>query len=53
MSNSEAPVDFADWVRCIRSDPRIGRAQSVHRIVDPFAGAGAFAEGGPGHAADR
>ncbi|WP_235971579.1 DUF6915 family protein [Palleronia pontilimi] len=28
---------FADWVRCIRPEPWMGRAQPIHRIVDPFA----------------
>jgi hypothetical protein len=31
---------FADWVRCIRPEPWMGRAQPIHRIVDPFATAG-------------
>ncbi len=28
---------FADWVRCIRPEPWMGRAQPIHRVVDPFA----------------
>ena len=28
---------FADWVRCIRPEPWMGRAQPIHRDVDPFA----------------
>jgi len=28
---------FADWVRCIRPEPWMGRAQPIHREVDPFA----------------
>ena len=28
---------FADWVRCIRPEPWMGRAQPIHRNVDPFA----------------
>jgi hypothetical protein len=28
---------FADWVRCIRPEPWIGRAQPIHKQVDPFA----------------
>lgn len=27
----------ADWVRCIRPEPWMGRAQPIHRVVDPFA----------------
>ena len=27
---------FADWVRCIRAEPWMGRAQPIHRDVDPF-----------------
>lgn len=30
---------FADWVRCIRPEPWMGRAQPIHRQVDPFASA--------------
>jgi hypothetical protein len=50
---------FADWVRCIRPEPWMGRAQPIHLNVDPFARgaqderAVAPAEGGPGHAANR
>ena len=50
---------FVDWVRCIRPEPWMGRAQPIHRNVDPFARGsqnervGALAEGGPVHAADR
>ena len=50
---------FADWVRCIRPEPWMGRAQPIRRNVDPFAiGAqdertGALAEGGPAHAGDH
>jgi hypothetical protein len=28
---------FADWVRCIRPERWMGRAQPIHKIVDPFA----------------
>ena len=28
---------IADWVRCIRLEPWIGRAQPIHRDVHPFA----------------
>ena len=28
---------FTDWVRCIRPEPWMGRAQPIHRLVDPFA----------------
>lgn len=28
---------FADWVRCIRPESWMGRAQPIHRSVDPFA----------------
>lgn len=28
---------FADWVRCIRPEPWMGRAQPIHRSVYPFA----------------
>ena len=28
---------FADWARCIRPEPWMGRAQPVHLVVDPFA----------------
>ena len=28
---------FADWVRSIRPEPWMGRAQPIHRLVDPFA----------------
>ena len=28
---------FVDWVRCIRPEPWMGRAQPIHRDVDPFA----------------
>ena len=28
---------FADWVRCIRPEPWMGKAQPIHRGVDPFA----------------
>jgi len=28
---------FADWVRCIRAEPSMGRAQPIHKQVDPFA----------------
>ncbi len=50
---------FADWVRCIRPEPWMGRAQPIHKNVDPFAigaqdqGAGAPTDGGPAHVADR
>ena len=28
---------FADWVRCIRPEPWMGKAQPIHRELDPFA----------------
>jgi hypothetical protein len=28
---------FADWTRCIRPEPWMGRTQAVHLEVDPFA----------------
>jgi hypothetical protein len=28
---------FADWVRAIRPEPWMGRAQTLHKLVDPFA----------------
>lgn len=28
---------FADWARCIRPEPWMGRAQPIYREVDPFA----------------
>jgi len=28
---------FADWVRCICAEPWMGRAQPIHKLVDPFA----------------
>ncbi|WP_208112191.1 hypothetical protein [Zavarzinia compransoris] len=28
---------FADCIRGIRPEPRIGRAQRIHRQADPFA----------------
>ena len=28
---------FVDWVRCIRPEPWMCRAQPIHRDVDPFA----------------
>ena len=28
---------FADWTRRIRPEPWMGRAQPIHRDVDPFA----------------
>ncbi len=31
---------FADWVRAIRPEPWMGRAQPIHRDVDPFAATG-------------
>jgi hypothetical protein len=31
---------FADWVRCIRPQTWMGRAQPIHRRVDPFAAPG-------------
>ncbi len=31
---------FADWVRCIRPEPWMGRAQPIYRDVDPFAATG-------------
>jgi hypothetical protein len=31
---------FADWVRRIRPEPWMGRAQPIHREVDPFAAGG-------------
>jgi hypothetical protein len=30
---------FVDWVRGIRPEPWMGRAQPIHRDVDPFAAA--------------
>ena len=30
---------FADWVRSIRPQPWMGRAQPIHKLVDPFAAA--------------
>ena len=36
---------FADWVRCIRPEPWMGRAQPIHRIVDPFAAEAGDAKG--------
>ena len=27
---------FADWVRCIRPEPWMGRAQPLHRTVEPI-----------------
>lgn len=32
---------FADWARCIRPEPWMGRAQPIHREVDPFETAAA------------
>lgn len=29
--------NFADWARCIRPEPWMGRAQALDREVDPFA----------------
>jgi hypothetical protein len=29
--------NFADWVRRVRPEPWMGRAQPIHREVDPFA----------------
>ena len=28
---------LADWLRCIHPKPWMGRAQPIHKIVDPFA----------------
>jgi hypothetical protein len=28
---------FADWMRAIRPEPWMGRAQALHKLVDPFA----------------
>ena len=28
---------FADWVRAIKPEPWMGRAQPIHSLVDPFA----------------
>lgn len=28
---------FADWVRCIRPERWMSRAQPLHKLVDPFA----------------
>ena len=28
---------FSDWVRCIKPEPWMGRAQPLHKLVDPFA----------------
>jgi hypothetical protein len=51
---------FADWVRCIRPEPWMGRAQPIHREVDPFAvvartavNDGALAVGNPDGAGDN
>ena len=30
---------FMDWVRCIRPEAWMGRAQPIHKLVDPFAAA--------------
>ena len=30
---------FADWVRCIRPEPWMGRPQPIHRQLDPLAAA--------------
>ncbi|WP_447725510.1 DUF6915 family protein [Sphingomonas koreensis] len=30
-------ASFADWVRCIRPEPWMGRAQPIHERVDSFA----------------
>ena len=37
---------FADWARCIRAEPWMGRAQPIHLEVDPFAARAALKEGG-------
>lgn len=37
---------FTDWVRCIRPEPWMGRAQPIHRLVDPFAMTDPALEGG-------
>jgi len=28
---------FVDWARCLRPEPWMGRAQPIHKAVDPFA----------------
>ena len=28
---------LADWLRCIRPEPWMGRAEPIHKIVDPFS----------------
>src|SRR3546814_14194005 len=35
---------FADWVRCIRPEPWMGRAQPIHRDLDPFEAVAARSE---------
>ena len=35
---------FADWARSIQPEPWMGRAQPIHREVDPFAVGGTKAE---------
>ncbi len=40
---------FADWVRCIRPEPWMGRAQPLHKLVDPFAAPVSKTEGCPNH----
>ena len=35
---------FADWVRCIRPEPWMGRAQPIHRQVDPFSATQAWSD---------
>ena len=41
---------FADWARCLKPEPWMGRAQPLHKIIDPFAGRTALptAAAGPG-----
>ena len=36
---------FADWVHCIRPEPWMGRAQPIHKLVDPFAATSSAATG--------
>jgi hypothetical protein len=40
----------ADWARLIRPEPWMGRAQLIHREVDPFA---VVADGSELHGPDR
>jgi len=29
---------FADWAKCLKPEPWMGRAQALHKTFDPFAG---------------